>query len=283
MRSVPFLALLVAVVVVAGSGATRARATGSTTGVAVTYNLHYGSDPVQVLDVYRPSTPGTGRPLVVLVHGGSWDTGSKLDLNIVDVANTFVAAGMVVFSIDYRLVTPTIAGVPMQIQDVKLATWWAKAHAATYGASSTRVGLFGPSAGAGLAVLAGQQMNVQSAGAVKVVTSLSGFMDFSVLIPPGTIGQTQMAEYLGCLGTPCKLAVEQAGSPQYNVHPGCPAAHILHSASEHLPLVQAQNLVKAMKAAGCKTQLTVVPGALHGMKYWPTEKGVITSYFVANL
>ena len=162
---------------------------------------------------------------------------------------------MVVFSIDYRLVTPTIAGVPMQIQDVKLATWWAKAHAATYGASPTRVGLFGPSAGAGLAVLAGQQMNVQSAGAVKVVTSLSGFMDFSALIPPGTIGQTQMAEYLGCLGTPCKLAVEQAGSPQYNVHPGCPAAHILHSASEHLPLVQAQNLVKAMKAAGCKTQL----------------------------
>jgi acetyl esterase/lipase len=108
-------------------------------------------------------------------------------------------------------------------------------------------------------------------------------MDIPALMPPGSIGQGQLAEYVGCLGTPCKLGIEQAGSPQYNVHPGCPAAHILHSANEHLPLSQAQNLVKAMKAAGCKTQLTVVPGTLHGMKYWPTESSVITSYFVSNL
>ena len=38
-------------------------------GVSVTADQHYGPDPRQVLDVYRP-TPRQGAPILIYVHGG---------------------------------------------------------------------------------------------------------------------------------------------------------------------------------------------------------------------
>ncbi|MEZ5876600.1 MAG: hypothetical protein R3D43_01890 [Tepidamorphaceae bacterium] len=37
----------------------------------------YGSDPRQRLDVYAPATHGAALPILVFIHGGSWDSGTK--------------------------------------------------------------------------------------------------------------------------------------------------------------------------------------------------------------
>lgn len=103
------------------------------------------------LDVYLSTpTAATGRPAIVVVHGGSWSAGERGDY---PQWNEWLARqGYVVFDIDYRI-TPqpnwrTATG------DVKCAVSWVKANAARYGVDAARVALLGRSAGGHLALLA---------------------------------------------------------------------------------------------------------------------------------
>lgn len=56
------------------------------------------------LDLYQPQGTGEGEhPLVVVVHGGGFVSGSKTQGNVVTWAREFASRGFVVASIDYRL------------------------------------------------------------------------------------------------------------------------------------------------------------------------------------
>lgn len=57
-----------------------------------------------LLDIYKPAgDPNCLRPLLVLVHGGSWVAGSKYDSNIIYIAQEMAKKGYVVAAINYRL------------------------------------------------------------------------------------------------------------------------------------------------------------------------------------
>jgi acetyl esterase/lipase len=122
------------------------------------------------LDVYRP-TPDTvtKRPLVVLVHGGSFRSGSKANGTMVALANAYAKRGYVTASIDYRLLA-TAGGscdgtgadpeeckrVALAAQhDAQAAIRYLRANAATYGIDPARVAIQGGSAGGGTALLVG--------------------------------------------------------------------------------------------------------------------------------
>ena len=55
------------------------------------------------LDVYRPENNFKNRPVLVLIHGGGFKTGSKNNNNYVNLSNFFASRGWVVFTINYRL------------------------------------------------------------------------------------------------------------------------------------------------------------------------------------
>jgi acetyl esterase/lipase len=56
------------------------------------------------MDIYKPLGDGNClRPLLILVHGGSWTGGSKNDGSIVSIAGQMAAKGYVVATINYRL------------------------------------------------------------------------------------------------------------------------------------------------------------------------------------
>lgn len=103
------------------------------------------------LDVYLSThKEATGRPAIVVVHGGSWSAGERGDY---PQWNEWLArAGYAVFDIDYRIAPQpnwrTATG------DVKCAVSWVKANAARYGVDPSRIGLLGRSAGGHLALLA---------------------------------------------------------------------------------------------------------------------------------
>ena len=101
-------------------------------------------------DIYRPSDGRRGPPVIVLVHGGGWKSGTKQKFS--GLAEALAAEGFGVVNIDYRLSGE--AKFPVALQDVKRAIAWTRVNAADYGFDAGRVYLVGGSAGGHLAALA---------------------------------------------------------------------------------------------------------------------------------
>lgn len=117
-------------------------------------DLAYGALPEQTLD-YHPPAAGTRAPppLVVFVHGGGWERGSKDNATGAAKIRHFTGEGYAFATINYRLVPG--ATVEQQAQDVASAIAWLVAHAKELGFNPKRMVLMGHSAGAHLAALVG--------------------------------------------------------------------------------------------------------------------------------
>lgn len=120
-------------------------------GTRVVRDVAYGSDPRQRLDVYAPARAHDA-PVILMVHGGGWRRGDKAMPGV--VANKvayWVPRGVVVISVDYRMLpdTPPLE----QARDVASALALAQRRAATWGADPDRIVLMGHSAGAHLVAL----------------------------------------------------------------------------------------------------------------------------------
>jgi hypothetical protein len=67
----------------------------------------YAGNSVELLlDIYKPKNDGNClRPIMIIVHGGAWVSGSKEDLNTVLLSREYAKRGYVVANINYRLGT----------------------------------------------------------------------------------------------------------------------------------------------------------------------------------
>jgi acetyl esterase/lipase len=121
-----------------------------------------------LLDLYRPAKQSkVARPVVILIHGGGFRMGSRTDPGIVRVARALAGRGVVVASIDYRLmgqqpvpsrrVAPLVADMPeapiftamtTAVDDTLSAADYLRSHAMRLGVDVGRLGLIGSSAGA---------------------------------------------------------------------------------------------------------------------------------------
>jgi len=159
----------------------------------VTYGWAWNQEQVEVtlkVDVYRPDgDTETKRPLLILVHGGSFKTGSKTSPELVDQANVFAKKGYVTASISYRLskggCLPVTAQCPTAIlhakHDALAAVRYFRANAGTYGIDTERIAITGSSAGAITAVNVaygaddpGNSGTSDQPSTVRAATSLSG-------------------------------------------------------------------------------------------------------------
>jgi acetyl esterase/lipase len=98
------------------------------------------------LDLYVPQ--GSEVPVVVYVHGGGWQRGSRRDpppLLAADFYDQIAAQGLAVAAVDYRLSGE--ARFPAPLEDVRTAVAWVRDNADAYGLDAGRVFLWGDSAG----------------------------------------------------------------------------------------------------------------------------------------
>lgn len=119
----------------------------------VVYSTPYrgtASAEPQRLDVAWPKA-GADHPLVLVIHGGGWTSGSRLE-HRQDILR-LAGQGYVAAAVDYRLVQGWRDRFPAAPSDVRCAVRWAKANAARFGADPSRVLVIGASAGAQLAAL----------------------------------------------------------------------------------------------------------------------------------
>ena len=101
-------------------------------------------------DLYRP-TGVESAPGVVVVHGGGWERRSRADMSA--LSHDVAERGFVVMNVSYRFAPKW--RFPAQLADVQQGVLWLRAHAAEHGVDGERIGVWGYSAGAHLAALAG--------------------------------------------------------------------------------------------------------------------------------
>lgn len=119
--------------------------------------VHYGSDPLQVVDVWLPRGKGPF-PIVLMIHGGCWQT-DVADRHLMDwVSNDLKRRGIAVWNIDYRGVDRSGGGYPGTFLDAAAAADAITAHAHEFHLDTRRIVAVGHSAGGHLALwLAGRR------------------------------------------------------------------------------------------------------------------------------
>jgi acetyl esterase/lipase len=139
----------------------------------VARDLPYGTEDRQVLDVYtRQDVPSKG--VVIFVHGGYWDNGSKNDYPF--LADSLTEQGYTTVVVNYRLV-PTVT-FPSYVADVALAVKWTFENSTAYGGNAENIFLMGHSAGAHIAALvAFDERYLQDIGLSN--KDLRGFIGFA--------------------------------------------------------------------------------------------------------
>ena len=120
------------------------RVTGGTRDVERVARVRLGDAPTQTLSLYRARQTATPAPMLLFVHGGSWDWGDPRDYGF--VARSLAPEGFVVALAGYRLGEE--GRYPAMLEDTAQAIGWLHANAAQYGGDPERIYLAGHSAGA---------------------------------------------------------------------------------------------------------------------------------------
>jgi len=149
-------ALAMIMVLILGAAAQASEPSITAFKVKIDSAVVYASpDGVDLLcDVYSPvreTETAELRPVVILIHGGAWSSGSRLTMS--GHAMRLAKVGFVAISIDYRLAPAW--KFPTQLDDVRRAMWWVADKHEELGIDRNRMGLFGYSAGGHLACLIG--------------------------------------------------------------------------------------------------------------------------------
>jgi acetyl esterase/lipase len=115
---------------------------------AMGYSRRGGED--LLLQLYRPLEAAEPLPLVLVVHGGSWRSGTRLEMP--ELSRYLAARGYAVASIDYGLAPAT--RFPGPIEDVRAALVFLRIHAHELSLDPDRVVLLGRSAGSQIVLAA---------------------------------------------------------------------------------------------------------------------------------
>jgi acetyl esterase/lipase len=259
-------------------------------GVEALFDLTYAQIPGYrplTLDLYRVPK-GEPKPAVVFVHGGSFLNGSPRANTPLwggtDALMAYVASkGFVVVPITYRFSSE--AKWPAQLEDTKAAIRWLRANAAKYGIDAGHVGVWGESAGGGVASMAGTTCGVSEFDGVGLNLDQSSCAQASVIwygtsdmnkldaqAPANAVlihnsPDSSQSKVLGCvLYYECPASVVAKANPIAYVGSKRTSAAflIMHGDDDKaVSWKQGQILYDALKASGYDATLIIVPGVDH--------------------
>jgi len=261
--------------------------------VKVQRNLEYAQvdgKPLR-LDIYSPRKPMGRLPVVIWIHGGSWNSGDK---NFCPIG--FMAArNLAIVSIDYRL--SETATFPAPFYDCKGAVRWLRANAAKYDLDADHIGLFGASAGGHLALLVATTAghpelegdiggNVNFSSRVQCVCAFYPPTDLNWLVTDPQSRTNANGEVARLIGGPVEQNVNKAlaASPLMYVDKMCPPVYLLHGGEDKLvPPEQSEWFYDALKRACVEAHLVIVPGKGHGIIAPPAAAQEIYDFYDRHL
>ncbi len=132
-------------------------------GVEPTWkDINYAGDDMEAhrMDIYLPSTNQDSYKVVVAIYGSAWFANNMKGMTFMSLGKPLVDAGFAVVCINHR--SSGDAPYPAQIQDVKGAIRYIRAHAADYKLDTSFIGITGFSSGGHLASMAGVTNGLKS-------------------------------------------------------------------------------------------------------------------------
>ena len=222
--------------------------------------IAYGSDPLQVLDIWRAKNAKGPAPLIVYVHGGGWKRGSKDNATGRFKPVHYPEQGYAFASIDYRLVPS--ATVEQQAADVTGAVKALVDRASKLGIDRRRIVLMGHSAGAHLVALVGtderylKDAGLSFADVAGVIPNDGAAYDVPAQMTDGP--PIMQATYKQAFGT--DPARQKALSP--TAHAAAPNARefLLLYVQREDGVRQAKGLGDALAAGGSRVEHGSFPG-----------------------
>lgn len=206
------------------------------------------------LDVYRASGVDAGAPVVVFLHGGSWQHGRREYYRFVGQALS--ARGVLVVVPDYRKAPHD--RFPAFVEDAAAATAWAHAHATEFGGDAGRVFVMGHSAGAHMAALLGTDARYLARWGLRPdqlagVIGLAGPYDF-----PRTVNERIERRVFA------DVSDWPQTQPGHFVDGDEPPFLLLHGRSDRKVWASnSESLARRLRAAGEPVTLKLLPGVGH--------------------
>lgn len=192
--------------------------------------------------------------------------------------------GYAVASINYRLTNE--APFPAQIDDCWSAVDWLVANRSRYGLDTTRIGLWGGSSGAHLALLMGLGYpKVRAAdckGEIKAVCDWCGPTNLMSISreysPQAAASKKRMDECIKKLigaDPQSRPKLAMVASPMTYLHNKGACYLVMHGDQDEIvPLSQSKDFSRRLTAAGAKCEFIVVPGGKHDFYTFDREKQV---------
>ena len=227
----------------------------------------FPSNITKTIDLIVPEgTP----PLLIWIHGGSWNSGEKWVFNDFE---RFCFHGYAVMCIEYRYSTE--ASFPAQLEDCRNILNWARESAKEYGYNPDQIMLGGCSAGGHLAALLGLSEDVCGVvdcyGPANLITLYYDSPDLCQSI----------YDLLGC--SPSENPdLYKSASPYYCIENGKHTPFlILHGSDDPLvPRAQGSDFYKKLSEYGYDAEYFEIPGGGHG--YDSPEANAAIDIFVSK-
>lgn len=126
----------------------------------------YGKRPRNKLDLFLPEGAKGEIPLVLWIHGGSWESGDKAPCPFKNLTEL----GIAVAAVNYSFVPEN--RFPSQLEDCRAALEWLKEHQSDWGVRFSRTYATGLSAGGHLSLLLGVDARVDGVVGFAAPTDL---------------------------------------------------------------------------------------------------------------
>jgi len=228
----------------------------------VEYSRSSDGQPL-LLDFYRAAKPNA--PLVVVIHGGSWSGGDRMQSSPLN--SILMRSGYAVASIDYRLAPAN--PYPAPEHDIAIALAYLKSHADSLGIDRSKIALLGRSAGGHLALLAAYTLNDP---AIRAVISFYGPTDLRwAWEHPGNKlvidGRGTLKRFIG--GTPQERGpTYDEASPIHHLQSAVPTM-LIHGARDELVSVHHSEVLAQQLQNDHVTHIFLeLPWATHGCDYF---------------
>lgn len=252
--------------------------TGITYAQADTWFGHSRKD--LKLDIIHPEQGEKKSPCIVWICGGGWQQMS-VSAHLAYLSEV-ARQGFVVASVQYR--TSNEAVFPAQLEDVKAAIRYLKAHADRYCIDTDRFGVMGESAGGhltALTALTGDRKEFDKGGYLEYSSQVQAACpwylpsDITKMIGRASAERQAAQPESLMIGGHALLDKEKAeqACPVNYVTEQAPPFMLLHGTCDRtVPFSQSEEMYEALRKAGAEPELVAVEGADHaGLEFFQKE------------